>query len=201
MREDTLTLLALDARLAGILREKGEVLLAQVKLAWWRDRLREEPADWPLGEPLLARLRGWGGQVAGLARLVDGWEELLADPLDDAAMRAFAEGRAAGWAALAEALSARGSRDQADNLKAIHRVARQWALADLALHLVTPAEATSARKLAFAQADKPPPLPRSLRPLAVLRGLAVRALERGSSEALDGPGAMFAALRIGLAGR
>ena len=57
-----------------------EPLLGQVRLAWWRDRLGQDPADWPAGEPLLAALRGWQPQFAALAALVDGWELLLGAP-------------------------------------------------------------------------------------------------------------------------
>lgn len=230
-REDTLTLLALDRRLAAILRQRSEVLLAQLKLAWWRDRFREERAAWPAGEPLLARLAGWRGDLAPLAELVDGWEALLAESLRPDAMRAFAAGRAAGWAALAGELMARdhppARRSQPSPGLAkevtpfqpkpepqrrpgppgtnahpgVEQAAREWALADLALNLGAWPEAELAREVALAEPWKPLRLPRALRPLAVLRGLSGRAVRRGSSEALDGPGAALLALRIGLTGR
>lgn len=190
-RADTLTLLALDLRLAGIVRRRSEVLLAQLKLAWWRDRLREDPSRWPAGEPLLARLTTWRGGFDGLLELVDGWEVLLAETLSPADMRAFAAGRGAAWAALAcQSID-----------PAVAQAGREWALADLALHLRALPEAELAREVAQAEPWQEARLPRALRPLAVLRGLAGRALHSGSSEVLDGPRAALAALRIGLVGR
>jgi phytoene synthase len=194
-RADTLTLLALDARLAEIVRRRSEVLLAQLKLAWWRDRLREDPAQWPAGEPLLARLAGWRGQLEGLGELVNGWEALLAETLAAADMRAFAAGRAAAWSALARQLGQPGSADAA------MQAAREWALADLALHLGAWPDAELAREVTLAEPWRRPGLPRSLRPLAMLHGLVGRAVRRGSRDQLDAPSAGLLALRIGLLGR
>ena len=95
-RADTLTLLTLDNRLSGILRQRGETIIAQIKLAWWRDRLGELPANWPTGEPLLARLADWSGDTQALVPLVDGWEAILAENLDAPRIDEFATGRARG---------------------------------------------------------------------------------------------------------
>ena len=194
-RHDTLTLLALDTRLAEILRQKSEVLFAQLKLAWWRDRLGEPPARWPGGEPLLDRLAIWRSDLAPLVELVDGWEELLAESLEPRGMKAFAQGRAAAWGVLAGQL---GQTRAAPNAE---QAGREWALADLTLHLGAWPEAERARDVALAEPWLALDLPRDLRPLAVLRGLAARALRQGASEVLDGPRAAMLALRIGLLGR
>ena len=191
-RADWLTLLALDARLAGIVRSAREPMLAQLRLAWWRDRLSGDPAGWPKGEPLLRRLAGWGAEASGLAALVDGWEALLGEaPLDPAALAAFADGRSAAVAALAGQINAdrSGARGHA----------RRWALADLVLHLGDPAERSSAAAL-LSEALAHPRLPAPLRPLAVLGGLSERAVRRGAAEALSGPGALLAAIRLGILG-
>jgi phytoene synthase len=76
-RSATFGLLALDQRLGGIVRAAREPLIAQMKLAWWRDRLGSPPAEWPAGEPLLAILASWGGAAGELVGLVDGWEAVL----------------------------------------------------------------------------------------------------------------------------
>ena len=185
MREPVRTLLLLDQRLGAILRLGGEPMIAQIKLAWWRDRLSEDPTLWPAGEPLLERLRRWPGDVAQLSAMVDGWEVLLSEKFGEAELDAYAAGRSRGWPLLAS--GARG----------VERAARQWAIADLLPHLGKPGEAEIARAHL---AESAPKLPRSLRPLAVLRRLAVRAARRGS-DPLQGPGALFAALRAGLTGR
>lgn len=189
-RADTLALLALDNRLAAILRQGGEPVIAQIKLAWWRDRLGENPNGWPAGEPLLHTLRQWPGGPAGLIPLVDGWEALLAADLTGIGIDEFAQGRSAAWATLAPAHATSAAA-----------AARGWALADLALNLGQAEEASTVRELALSATREVAPLPRALRSLAVLHGLARRALARGRDELLDGPGAGFVALRIGLFGR
>ena len=87
----TLGLLALDTRLASCVRIRGEVLTAQLRLAWWRDTLARPATDWPDGEPLLEVLQGWAEARLSLVALVDGWEELLGEgPLPTEAMSRFA---------------------------------------------------------------------------------------------------------------
>lgn len=195
-RADWLTFLLLDARLAGVVRSAREPMLAQIRLAWWRDRLGEDPSVWPQGEPLLARLRGWGEGAADLAPLVDGWESLLGEPpLAAESLSAFADGRAAAVAALARQQGETADARQAD----CHALARRWALADLALHLSDAAERATAQSLI----GETPRMraERSLRPLAVLAGLNLRALRRGRVDPLDGPGALLAAIRLGMFSR
>ncbi len=189
-RNPALALLTLDHRLSTILRQGGEPVIAQIKLAWWRERLGENPDRWPTGEPLLQALRTWPVGPLSLVPLVDGWEALLADELTMAGIEEFAAGRALAW----QALAPQGAAALAG------QAAREWALADLALHLGE-AEAGAARRLAMEGKPTDARLPRALRPLAVLRGLARRALEHGSGDLLDGPGAGLVALRIGLFGR
>ena len=194
-REATLTLMLLDERLAGILRQKSEIIIAQIKLAWWRDRFGEDPAQWPAGEPLLARLSRWAGDTRELAALVDGWEALLAETFGEAQVGQFAQGKARLWRALAAGI---GAGDAAEETG---RAAAEWAIADLALNLRGGEDGAVAIEYAQRQVWRKPRLPRTLRPLAVLHGLAARALARGSTDLLDGPGASLAALRIGLSGR
>lgn len=195
-RSATLTLLMLDNRLADVLRQRGdEAIIAQMKLAWWRDRFAAYPAQWPKGEPLLARLREWPGDVSGLAALVDGWEALLAEQLGEGQWAEFAQGRAQAWAALADGL------ELSDAGHAIETAAREWALADLAIHLGDDAEGQAARAHAMANRGRVSRLPRQMRPLKVLHGLSLRALSRNTGDLLDGPGAVLAAMRLGIAGR
>lgn len=193
-RSLTLGLLALDFRLAGIVRNTREPLLGQVRLAWWRDRLSEPGALWPEGEPLLALLKDWGDEASALAGLVDGWEGLLGEPpLPGAAFAAFAEGRAAAFAGLARLVDANPSEAA--------RAARGWALVDLSGRLADPQERTEARALAEGQDWQQPDLPRTLRPLAILHGLAKRAMRRGASDLLAGRGAVWVTIRLGMLGR
>jgi phytoene synthase len=184
---------ALDARLAAIVRGASEPLLGQVQLAWWRDQLALPSELRPRGEPLLALLGAWQGEEASLSALVDGWELLLdSGPLEGIALAAHAEARARGWAALARLAGAPSHADEAQ------RAGRNWAAVDLAMRLDQGDEHAAARTLAEQQDWRPLRLPRSLRPLAVLHGLARR--RRGQAELLDGPLALGAALRLGLFG-
>jgi 15-cis-phytoene synthase len=70
----------LEARLFGVVANRSEVVLAQIKLAWWRDRLgqvADDPAALPKGEPLLAELAAhWAGR-ASLAPLADAYEAIM----------------------------------------------------------------------------------------------------------------------------
>lgn len=191
-RQAVMALLLLDTRLSGILRQRGDdAIIAQMKLAWWRDRLGEGRANWPSGEPLLQRLVRFPAPSPTLVPLVDGWEALLAEELTPEVADEFAIGRVRAWQALAK-----GAAETH-----VEWAARQWALADLALHLGNEEERERVVDLIEEAPDNRERLPHLLRPLAVLCGLSLRALERGSPEALDGPGATLAALRIGLAGR
>ncbi|QZH74709.1 MAG: hypothetical protein JY451_13775 [Erythrobacter sp.] len=188
-RTPVLALMALEARLSAVLRQKGEAIIAQMKLAWWRDRFGEPAEQWPRGEPLLELLREWPGNREVLSGLVDGWEVLLGEQLDRRTIQEFASARAAAWA-------------EAGNSAADTLVACQYALADLALHLEPGPEREDATALlAESRGRGFPACSRNLRPLAVLRALGLRALDRGNTELLDGPAAMLLALRVGITGR
>jgi phytoene synthase len=190
-REAWLGLLALDTRLAQLVRETREPMLGQIRLAWWRERLAEAPAKRPKGEPLLALL---GEDSVRLLPLIDAWEAMLgAAPLPRATIAGFAEGRAQALAGLATALGHPvATGDTA-------RLGRSWALADLGLRLSHPEEREHAAALIAGECHHHRRLPRALRPLVVLHGLAVRDLRRGNDEA--GMGALFATLRLGIFGR
>lgn len=179
-KADWETLLLLDARLASVVRGAREPMLAQIRLAWWRERLAEDTAVWPRGEPLLARLAGWGKAARGLSALVDGWEVLLGEGTLDPG--AFAAGRVGAVAALAEHL-------RADMTIGAENAARGWALADLAGHLGDAEERAVA--LAASAAVEHGRVGRELRPVAVLRAAA-----SGS-----GLAAMLGAMRVGIFGR
>jgi len=184
-----LALLALDARLAGVVRSAREPLLGQMRLAWWRDRLNEAPGTTPRGEPLLAALAPWAARRQGLVALVDGWEVLLGEaPLPADALADFTEGRAKACAALAELLGA----------DAVYtaRLAKGWGLGDLAGHLSHAGELQAARDLAAAHDWTPARLPRAMRPLVILHGLARRRVQGRAT----GAGAFFTAMRLGFWG-
>lgn len=188
----TLALLALDQRLAGLLRHSREPMMAQIRLAWWRETLGREAAEWPEGEPLLAALRSWNGGHRALVALVDGWEALTGEaPLAPESLEEMVDGRAAAFAGLAEALD---RRNEADAARAL---GRRWALADLATKLNHPGESVVVKRLAQAERGHAPRVSRTLRPLAVLEGLARDNLASGGQGSAR---TVLKAMRIGLLG-
>ncbi|WP_156306434.1 hypothetical protein [Novosphingobium sp. AAP1] len=157
---------ALEQRLADAARDGRDAIMIQLRLAWWRDRLGEDAARWPKGEPLLAMLSPWNPARPALSALVDGYEALHVGEEGTAALD---EARVGVMLALA------GLSDIVD-LAPVELAARQW------------------RGLALSTRGTAP-LPRAMRPLALLRGMALRG--EGGSPALR----FLSALRLGLIGR
>ena len=190
-------LFALDLRLGRTIGQASEPALAQLRLAWWRDNLRKSVETRPSGDRLLETLsESWPGEEEALIALIDGWEELLAEPpLPERAIRAFSAGRVAALMAFARKAGADA------NLDGVEQAARCWALADGAAHVSSEEERESFVRLARESGLSPYTLPRRLRGLAVLAALARRALKRGGRPLMEGRGASLAALRAGLIGR
>lgn len=190
-RESLQALFELDARLARVVARAREPMLAQIRFAWWRERLEQPAAGHPMGEPLLARISaGWGDRAALLIPLVDSWDERLGDsPLSPEALARFARGRGEALAGLAELAGAPGHRDSAA------LAGERWAFADLAGR-------RGEREAVLAAGTLPASLrlPRALRGIAVLDRLAARAIERGEPM-LAGRKDALVALRLGLLGR
>lgn len=186
-------LFALDARLAQIVRARREVVLAQMRLAWWRDMLGKPSKDWPKGDVVLGVLREWV-RPEELVRLVDGWEALLSESLRPREIGTFAKGRAAAL----KALTAHHAIEVDD--RQVESAAHYWALGDLAANVGDAQE----REAVLQVASNLPgtiDLPRQLRPLRVLSGLARRALAKGGTPLMSGPADVGLAIRLGMFGR
>lgn len=188
---------AFDRRLGRIVSHAGEALLAQMRLAWWRDKLSKPVSGRPAGDDVLDVLgRRWQGHEGALLQLIDGWEQMLDQrPLSEAAAHRFARGRAAVFVAVAR--MAAGER----GLATVKQAAVRWALADAAAHASRNDERDMLVRLGLEHGNRPAPLPGSMRGLAVLDALACRALRRGGKPLMDGRGAALYALRAGLLGR
>lgn len=156
---------ALEQRLADAARDGRDAIMIQLRLAWWRDRLAEDATRWPKGEPLLAALGPWNAERAALSALVDGYEALH---VGDEGAAPLDEARVGVMAALARL-------SHVSDLLPVEQAAREW------------------RGLALPAAS-PPRLPRAMRPLAVLRGMALHG-ENGTPL-----GRFLRALRLGLIG-
>ena len=173
-------LLVLDQRLRRAALGASEPLLGQIRLAWWRDRVRLPASEWPAGEPLLSALKGFERERGALEVLVDGWEQLLGEA-DAAALANLAEARAQAVVALARIL---GCEDALDDVIA---AARAWSRHDLEGNLSEVPGAVSGSRAVR--------LPRPLRPLAILAGLAAQ------DDGAHGVRGFLRIVRLGLLGR
>lgn len=195
-RQLTLGLMVLDNRLGGIVSRSTEPMLAQIRLAWWREVLAQDPQKWPKGEPLLALLRHWHGNAADLVLLVNGWERAVSGgtALSSEDIQKLADGRGAAFGVLADVLG------QSDLKGVTAQMAAKWAMADLAANMKEADDRELARKLLSTIEFQRRRLPRALRPVAVLHGLAARSARKGTSLDELTPTSIIPAMRIGLLG-
>ncbi|QQN74217.1 squalene/phytoene synthase family protein [Croceicoccus sp. YJ47] len=181
--------MALDRRLAQLIDPSREPMLAQMRLAWWRETFARPAGEWPAGEPLLAALRPWGEGRAAFTELVDGWEAMIGDaPLATVDIAATAQGRAAAMAGLSRVL----------NGGAVAALAYRWALADLAVHMGDETERGRAMTLLRAAAAPERRAGRAMRPLIVLARMTERAAHE--NRPIGGAGDFARAVRAGWLG-
>ena len=168
-----------------------EPVLAQIKLAWWRDeiaRLTDNRVSRP--HPVLQHLAWhWPANPSTLTALVDAWEELGVGTVTVAGAEQIAGARA-------EALQVFAPIDARRSCRA---AARCWSLVELAALAREPS--TRDAMLEAAAAIEPVRLPAAMRPLAVLDGLARRALKRGGTALIGDRLSPLAAMRLGIFGR
>ncbi len=194
-RQATLALFAFDSRLGQAVAQASEPIMAQMRLAWWRDQLKLAPNRRERSDALICALDPFSDESFSLSALIDGWELLLSEELTESSARSFASARAQAFLPLRRVLNA---SDEAD---AILRHAQQWALADLASGISDVQERSLVLDLARDANESIPRLTRVMRPLSVLSGLSRRSLKRGGTPLLDGAGSALAAIRLGLTGR
>lgn len=181
---------ALDRRLARIAARTNEVMLGQMRLAWWRETMAKPRVERPQGDAVLDAIgEHWAGDEAPLIALVDAWEVLMtADPLDDDAIAGFGSQRGAFFGALAE-------RATPEMQVRIADAAFRWAMADAQTGVSDDAERAALIAAGLARGHAGGRLPRALRGLAVLDALAVRSLKAGGTPLMEGRGASLAAIR------
>jgi len=149
-------LLHIDNRFAEILRNAREPMIAQIKMAWWREAFAGAADARPKGEPLLQALNEAGDRIplSALEALASAWEALLGSArFSQEAIDVHAEFRAeaifatyAGWMG---------------TVQDMRPIGRSWAIE--ALRIAFPER--------VAGCNMPPaPLPkaRALRPLSIL---------------------------------
>ena len=184
--------LALDERLARIVGSVTEPMLGQMRLAWWRDRLREPASSRPRGDVVLDAAAVWDGHDDGLVALVDGWEAVLVEGEPAAQARGLGEARNSAFGHLARI----AGEERAVALAGHHGMA--WGFATIAHAAQDKAAVLSAWD---ETTTRLPTLPRVLRPLALIGRLSDRALRRGGAPILGDRLSPLAAARIGLLGR
>ncbi len=193
LREGYTAALALDHRLARIASTAREPMLAQIRLAWWRDRLGEDVALRPRGDPVLDAVgRAWRGEEDGLRALVDGWEQMVGDAPGIAEAGHLAQAKARCFTSLARL----AGQSEAEDKAALH--GRAWGYADAAL-LSDRRDGICADYLEKEAAL--PRLPKALRPLALIGNLSRRALQRGGGALMGDRTSPLAAARIAMFGR
>lgn len=143
-------LLALDRRLAAILRRTREPLVGQMRLTWWREALERLDTVPPPAEPVLAAIAAEvlpaGVRGADLAPIVDGWEALLEEPFEAAAIERHAERGGALFSAIGCVIGVTADP--------VRLAGEGWALADLACHLTDPAARETAAAAARSRLDR-----------------------------------------------
>ncbi len=194
-RLPTLALLGLDATLARTVGSASEPMLAQLRLSWWREALSRPLDERMEHDPLLSAIASWQGARAALAGLVDGWEVLaVAEVLTESEIRQLASARGDAFGALAAILQRPAERETAS------RLGYCWALADIASHVSRAEERELAARLARECGWGRQSLSRRMRPLAVLHGLAARAVRRGAGCDAMTAWDLLPAMRIGFLG-
>lgn len=96
--EGARAIFALDQRLEYILLINSEIIVKQIRLAWWRDAFaRGVPTGEPLSDQLIAR-PDFDGLRPHLLAMIDGWEEAVVQRDTPAGMdlTSYARGRGGG---------------------------------------------------------------------------------------------------------
>lgn len=164
-------LFALDDALATLLRTTTEPAIAQIRLAWWRERLAaldgEAPPPMPVLEAVARDIQPLGVGGGELVVLVEGWEVLIeAERLDHDALHAYAAGRGGRLFRIA-------ARLVGQEVEEGHVLSGEgWALSDLSRHLTLAREVGLARRLAGDALAHFPPWPRPVRMLGAMAAIA-----------------------------
>lgn len=175
---------ALDARMRGLFAAAREPALAQIKLAWWEERLAELSAGPAPAEPLLRSLVSLATSVEAAGELRDlagAWRELGDAPWPPEEVEAYARLRGGGLiAASARALGVRADARMVASEEAMAVVDLAGIAGDAAVRGGLLAEA-DARFRAIGRFV----WPRGLRPVGMIVALA---REDARSGALGVPG-------------
>ena len=187
--------LRFDNELSSILAKASEPITAQLRLAWWRDEFGKLALERTPSVPLLDALgTNFHSEISNLSDLVDGYEALALNEVDEGSSGVYAvsSGRKAALIAVC------GMSNAAPEASPLEALASSWTFAEYLRSDAHVSVLDEARSIA----DRPrPTFPRSLRGLAILDRLACRSIRRGGSPLMTTRGDAAAAMRIGLLGR
>lgn len=197
IRDKLSTFFALDRRLGQIVAQTSEPMLGQLRLAWWRDVLAQEPNSRPQGDVVLDAIGTyWHDGEDCLRSLVDGWEHMLTEgALTEEEARLCTAGRTAPLIYLA------GLPRSLELEQSIRGAAWRWSLADLASRTSREDEKSLLLSLGLHKIEEDLALPKQFRGLAVLGALARRSLKRGGRPIMEGRLAALLAMRVAIVGR
>ncbi|WP_164114507.1 squalene/phytoene synthase family protein [Sphingorhabdus sp. Alg239-R122] len=172
---------ALDNRCAAILRGTNEVMLGQMRLAWWRDAIGKPATDRPQGDPVLGALSGMekqGLDLDALVPVINAWELLLVN--EELTHEQLGDYAAQRGGTIFSVLNRHIVNEAC--VEQISQVGSFWALWDLARHSIDDGmrRGLMDRLQTEQAANAGLKLPRSLRPLSILKKLADRDLRKGS---------------------
>jgi 15-cis-phytoene synthase len=166
LRRHFKVLLSFDAALGQAFRATNEIGLIQIRLAWWRDQLKQPTAREPVIAGLHDLIRSHDVSVDALTRVIDGWAVLLDDPpYDDATLLDYARLRGAGVFAVAAQFTQSAINDQAGIGWALTDFARHCSDADTAKRAMTLAQDALHGNIAAS-------LPKPMRAFAILTRFA-----------------------------
>lgn len=183
----------LDAHLGTVLAAGTQLMLTQMKLAWWREALAALDRGPAPAEPILQRveqhLLSRGLKGGELAEMTVGWEHLLADQLTPEDLVGYSELR--GGLLFRYSAELLGSSSNED----VEAAGMIWALADLARRSSRADERSTALELAKSSSAPKARWPTRLRSLGMLAALATRDAITGG-EALERQGSPARLLRM-----
>ncbi len=175
---------ALDNRCGAILRGTSEVMLGQMRLAWWRDMLAKPAAERPQGDPVvhaLGEIENDGLNLKTLLPIVDAWELLLvSEELTHEQIEDYADQRGV---TIFNSIAVRSGLE--NSMVATAKAGHLWAIWDLARHSADDnlREALLQKLQEEQRFLKKFSPPRSMRPLSIMLRLAHKDAAGGSLEA------------------
>lgn len=177
--------LALDSRIEDIFAKMNESMIAQIRLAWWRDTINSDIK--PKGEPLVEMMETVQNQypnldiAEALIALINGWEYRIIneESLNEYELIDYANGRGAFFALIAAAC------DKTELTQGYQALGRIWALSFLFDNIGKTGE--QARALAAKQYETIDfhQLSRAIRSLSLLAFPAINAI-RSNHKKQDG---------------